>query len=235
MSAKEEYIDRFDAYQSDKLSPAEREAFEQQLVDDEAFKADFDSYLTEVAVIKSLAIREEMGEVMSEARDSGKGRLRYLIPIGVAAVLTIFLLALPKKATKPEDLFHQYFEPYPNAISGREVVGGIDNALNSYVAGDYENAITTFDQLATTDTVSFYKSISHLALGEAKPALAGFQQIGSGSLFYESTQWYMALGFLLTGEPDSTRVYLNRISNKGVNFEAAQNILEVISNSATSK
>jgi len=231
----DENIERFDAYHSGRLSPAEREAFEGQLADDETFKADFEAYISEVAVIKSLGIREEMGEVMSEARNSGKGRLMYFIPLGVAAVLTIVLLALPKKAANPEELFQQYFEPYPNAISGREVIGDIDKALNLYVVKEYEKAIAIFGQLAPTDTVNFYKSMSHLARGETKPALIGFRQITNESLFYEPTQWYSALGFLLAGESDSTRVYLTRITSKDVNYEAAQAILKAISDSATTK
>lgn len=230
MTIREQNIERFDAYVKGKLIGDDKALFEQELLKNEVLNADFEAYKAEVMLIKTLGIRDEMGQVMASKSATKKtGQRRWLIPLGVAAALALTLLFLPKKAVDADSMFDEYFVVYPNAITSRAQEGDVHEALESYEGRDYEKAIELFDLLEETDTVSFYKSMSQLGLKQPQQAVSGLGKIENSSIFYNPSIWYRGLGFLLMDERDSAIYYMQQVKESGPNREEASEILSRLS------
>lgn len=227
MRAREQNIDRFDAYLKGELSHKERSAFEKELDENEALKIDFEAYKVEVNLIKALGIREEMKSLMdlSEASENPMRKWRYLIPVGMAAALIFVLIFLPGGTTDNQLLFEKHFEPYPDAISGRNGEMDIEKAMSFYALKDYQMAIQAFNDLAESDTTHFYRGLSYLGIQEPIGALRDLGTITEGSLFYESAVWYKGLAFLLQDRGDSVVYYLNRTE---INKPEARSIIKTL-------
>lgn len=225
MSEGKGNIDQFDAYLKDELSELEKEAFESALFTDEALRQDFEAYRKDVTVAKALGVRDELKGLMEDKKSRKRTKLRYWLPLGIAAVFIIILIALPRSANSPQDLFQEYFEPYPNAVSGRSGQHALQGAMAHYGAGKYEKAIEEFSSISISDTLLFYNAVSFLAINKPEEALSDFDQVGSESAFYLPTVWYKSLGFLLLGQSDSASVYLKKIEPGNVRFESAAALL----------
>lgn len=230
MSSAEQYIDMFDAYEQQTLSSSDVQDFNLRLKNDEEFKKAFEQYKREITLIKAISAGEEMREVMENKRGKTINfSPKFLIPLGaVASCLLIFFLI---QQSKPDNqaLFEAYFEPFPNLISARESINGIDEALKAYSKADFESAIVLFEKNSrTNDTIFFYKAVSLLSIKEAKLALNSLNQIDPESSFHRATIWYKGLAHLLAEQKDSARFYMKQVDMGGSNGKSAQDILKAI-------
>lgn len=229
MSAMDKHIDLFDAYERDLLSGPDREAFHERLTTDEKFKTAFEQYQHELKVIRAVSAGEEMRALMEagEPKKEQPALMRYLIPMGVAAALALlFFVFAPDKQPSSPELFDEYFEAFPNLISARDNTDNLSEALRAYSQADFEAAIKSLQKITPkSDTVIFYRSISHLAMSESKEALQGLNRISAESPFYESALWYQGLAHLLLNQPDSVNYYLNKA---GLNSTYGKNAQEII-------
>ncbi|MCE7994660.1 MAG: hypothetical protein HEP71_21985 [Roseivirga sp.] len=227
MTIREQNIERYDAYLEGRLSADLEAGFEQRMAEDAELKLDFDKYKQEVFLIKSLGIRDELSDIMKKEPSVKKGiSIKYLIPVRVAAALALVWLFLPSKTVEPDLLFDEYFTVYPNAITSRATEGDVYEALASYERREYKKAIGLFNDLADSDTVSFYRSLSQLELRLPEQAVSGLSSIERSSIFYNPSIWYRGLGFLLTDHRDSAIYYLRQVEKVGPNQEAAREILD---------
>lgn len=207
MSEKPDHSALFDDYLLDKLSTEDKSSFEKRLEDDKGFMLDFENHKEKVSLIRILGIREEMKSILEEAdvpKIKKKGiSLRYIIPLAIAASITLFLVFRPTINVNNKALFEQYFELYPDAISGRDTSSEIHEAMLLYNEERHHEAIAAFEKLSTNDTINFYRSLSNLALKRPQAAIEGFNAIRDSSMFYVQSQWYKGLSFLLLKQPDS--------------------------------
>ncbi len=225
MTIREQNIERFDAYLSGELTADQLSAFEEELKQNEAIKADFEAYKAEVNLIKTLGIRSEMGRVME--RQAAKKRVsgrRWLIPVAVAAAVSLLVLFIPGKPHH-QTLFEESFAPFPNAISGRDFDGDLEQALNLYDRQKYQEALTHFKQMHESDTTAFYKGLSHLALSQPRPAIESLRAVNDEGLFAEPKVWYIGLSYLLLDEPDSSGFYLRQVQDLRQYADMAEKIL----------
>ncbi len=229
MKEENNYTDLFDEYIAGALPEDKKLDFENRLTSDAAFKADFDQYKKDLELIRMMGVREEMGEFIKKASSTNarSRKLRYLIPLGLAASITLILLLLPSESIDNRALFDQHFSSYPNRVTSRDGSLGHDMAMNYYDQGLHKEAIAEWDRIALeNDTALFYESISQLALGEAQSALSKLNQIKSGSIFASPAIWYKGLAFLLIDQKDSTRYYMQLVSPDSPNRTAAVKILD---------
>lgn len=229
MTIREQNIERFDAYVKGKLIGDDKALFEQELLEKEDLNADFKAYKAEVMLIKTLGIRDEMGQVMTSKSVTKKtGQRRWLIPLGVAAALVLVVLFIRREQADSNAMFEEYFRPYPNAVTSRADKSDIGKALSAYEEGEYNQAISLLTGMKQSDTVVYYSAVSHLALKNAKVALQEFNSIETESLFSEPSIWYKGLSFLLMEEKDSVSFYLKQIDVDNPNYKSAQEILKTI-------
>ena len=232
MTLKEQNIDLFDSYQRRKLTEPERKTFDQRLTTDTEFSQAFDEYIGELNVIKAIGAGEEMRAIMANHKEenaSGTFRLKYLIPIGIAAGLILAFLFFPNNTNNHKDLFETYYEPFPNLISARDNTSDLAEALNAFSATNYSLAIEKFENLPSeTDTILFYQGLSHLSIKETNSALLNLNKISSESPFYEYATWYKGLAHLLANRLDSAEFYLNLVDDNSTHIKESKNILKAI-------
>ena len=230
MSSLEDHIDLFDNVTKGQLSKEELAAFENRLNQDAKFKAAFDDYNRNINIIKSIGIRNEMRRVMTEANFVGRkhSKLKYLIPLAIAASISIILIFFPTKTKKPSSIFDQYFELMPDLITVRAQGLPSNEAMVYYETKKFDRAIQAFIELGNNDTTQFYKAISQLALKQPELAIEEINQINMESRFFNSAQWYKGLGFLLLNKLDSVDHYMSRIKEGNPNYEASRQILKSI-------
>ncbi|GAB5525234.1 MAG: hypothetical protein Roseis2KO_31060 [Roseivirga sp.] len=226
MSDMHENIDLFDAYQGKNLSAQELRAFETKLTEDASFNRAYQEYQSQLNLIKAMSAGEEMRSFMEAEEKPNKAKRRYLIPLGVAAALLLFFFVFSpgKQATGPE-LFDEYFEVFPDAVTGRSAASEINKGMALYESGQYEKAIEALSQLTPNDTTHFYKGQSFLALKNADKALSELNQMEM-TVFSESVIWYKGLSFLLLEERDSASVYLSRAAGASVYQVPASELLK---------
>lgn len=213
MTTREQNIERFDAYLSGRLAEDQKVAFELELEQNEVLKRDFEAYEAEVTLIKTLGIRDEMAEVMDRQASKKESSVRrWLIPVAVAAAVVLLVLFIPGKPDH-KTLFNESFRPFPNAVSGRDFEGSLTEALNFYDRQKYEEAIDRFEKIPGSDTVTFYKGISHLALNQPRLAIESLSAVDDEGIFTGAIIWYLGLSHLLLDQPDSSAYYIRQVKD----------------------
>ena len=126
-------------------------------------------------------------------------------------------------------LFEEYYKPYPNIVPmvrGSESDFDLKTAMVHYNSGNYEEAITEFDRILSTDTKNetalFYKGISLLSLGKGDRAAFNFKQVLgiAESRLKNQSEWYLALSYLLDNKLQNTKTLLTIIISENNYYSA---------------
>lgn len=155
-----------------------------------------------------------------------------------AAVITMLAvcsyLLLPGEVAT-QQLFAEYFQPYPNIIMPT-VRGAVENdstvkalAFKAYDQQNYEEAIRLFESLEQQDEGALlYLGNSYLALGEPKKAIPYFEKVlADFDVFDEQAEWYLAVSYLKLEEREKAKVVLQKVVASGSAYtQKAQWILE---------
>lgn len=122
-----------------------------------------------------------------------------------------------------DELFQQYFEPYPSTrptVRGASPDAG-SGALPLYEARDYEGALAAFDERLSVEpndgAARFYAGICRLELGrleEAESDLDRVVRLGDRELLAPA-EWYLALIKLKAKDPEAARPRLEKIASGG--------------------
>ena len=187
------------------------------------------------------ALRAEMRERLKselaskEAKASIRRRLR---PLSWAATILLAALALwffwPTAAPNGANLFAEYFEPLPNALSptirGQEDRVPLDQALMLYDGGNYAEAITQFNTIPESELPTgglMYRGISYLGAQDWENAIADLELAEAGT-YRLSAGWYRALALLGKGDLADAEQLLETISKEeGHPYrEQAEDLLE---------
>lgn len=226
MTIREQNIDRFDAYMAGRLSLDDKTAFERELKNNKTLNADFEAFKEEVNLTKTLGIRDEMSEIMErKATQKGFRPGRWFFPMAIAAAVLLLVLFIPAKPDH-KVLFEENFKPFPNAISGRDFEGDFNRALNFYDRQKYKEAVRLFTKMPMSDTVAFYKSMSHLALDQPRLAIQGLRLVDGDGLFSDAVDWYLGLSYLLLNQSDSAMYYMRQVEESGQYAQGAGKVLD---------
>ena len=226
MKESNDFDDLFDRAYRNELSQKELGLFESKLREDESFRNDYGEHIEKIRLVKTMGIKAEMRHLMESQKNPKSNRAKYLLPIGIAATISIFFIFWPQ-STNNQDLFEQNFKPFPDVLTGRADQVTIN--LSSYNNADYLLAISSLQKLSQSDTTAFYTGVSHLALRQAKPSISEFRKIYDQSAFFSASQWYLALGHLLDNDIDSAKYYLKLVplnSTYSTNAEELYELLE---------
>lgn len=200
MKIYDENIDLFDQYLEGQLDSEAVTKFETRLISETELKNAFEDYKATVLIIKSASIYEDTRAIVEN--NEGSKRLFYLnnwMKLGVAASLSLIVIFSSifyyNNQTSSEELFHTYFQPYPDIISERSTSSD-ENAMFEYSLGNYGRAIKLFelkDSLTLND--EFYIGISYLSLGKLKKAELQLKKLLPTEK-KELTNWYLSLCYL---------------------------------------
>ncbi|MEM6523122.1 MAG: hypothetical protein AAGF85_10155 [Bacteroidota bacterium] len=227
-------IELFDAYINNRLSQTEKAAFEQNRNADIEFQQRFEEYKLLVSGIELSAaslLKEKLtSHESSFTKQVSKRPLYYKIAAGlVFLVAASFLVNQFISQKSYEELYSDYYSPYPNIIDplNRSEENVNQSPFQLYEAQQYQEVIEIFGQVSRTDAQRFYLSQSYMALGQFNRALNEANSISEDSRFYAPSRWYIALIQLNKQDTAALRKQLEIIiSSNGDYTERARDLKE---------
>ena len=236
-------------YFNEELSPEELEFFEEELVRDEKFKEEVQQFefvfggLKEARVRKLKADFDKYEQQISTHKSTRYSFIRkpmcYSIAstIVIAVVVWVFNIGSVDNRIQSNDLFSEYFKPYPNVLapitrSSEASSTSLSDAMSLYDSKQYDKAILGFNQLieepVLKNEILFYKGVALLAKGEASEALYHFDLMAEVSSFNDQRKWYLSLTYIQLEDVDNAVVLLHEIINDQSYFMVyAEDLLEV--------
>lgn len=144
-----------------------------------------------------------------------------ILKIAAVVIIGLGLMWLFKPSSDAERLFAKNFKPYPNIVipavrAGSLSDGNREKAFRYYDEHNYAMAAAAFEALREeegADYANFYRAISLMAdhqVEEAIELLANLNQ-ETPDRFKIQTDWYLALGYLKTGDKEKAIKHLNRV------------------------
>ncbi|OQX80858.1 MAG: hypothetical protein B6D61_01420 [Bacteroidetes bacterium 4484_249] len=151
---------------------------------------------------------------------------------GIAAFIIILLsvaaIVYFTNGTKPDNqqLFAEYFEPYPDVITTKGINEDLLSAgMYYYNIAKYDSAVMFYDKILENGTqkpeVLFYKGICFLALGKEEDAILNLSKVVSdnNNPYNKPATWYLALVYLKMGESKNAKRILSNIINSNTVYD----------------
>jgi len=112
--------------------------------------------------------------------------------------------------------------PYPLATLDRGSLA--ESAFESYIKGDYRNAMTSFNKVTNGDvSVTFYNGLSHLYAGEYDKAVILLRSTSlEGSRYHEQALWFETLALIQAERKGEAKENLERISKNSTHYKSAE-------------
>ncbi len=221
-------LDQFVAFSTGNVTTEERNKIQQHLEKCSLCEDAFDGVKIypdkEQIKSKMLDLNESFQKRLAAKKPKRLDRTIYYPLAAAAAVVMIiigiyFLIFLQS----PNDqLFTQYFEPYPNTIPlyrSDRVVLPLQHAMVEYEIENYSEALSRLKTMISKDpnnvTAHFYAGICELKMNNTDQAIGHFQTVKSTSSsdFIEPANWYLALAFIKNNDLKKAKQILNSIVN----------------------
>ncbi len=126
-----------------------------------------------------------------------------------------------KEVPKTEQVFARYFQPFENTeeISTRDVPpkNARDEAWQAFDRREFDRAADLFSKISEnerTDATEFFKANALLACGKtekAVPILEKLEAAAPPGKFAEQSRWYLILANLRLGEPEKSKILLEKM------------------------
>ena len=184
-----------------------------------------DPLLEDAEKLADLAFDTESGmpdgrETISISRKSNRVR-NLTITTAIAACIAILLAIAVPSQVNPDRLYDRYYvalaaSDYSQRGESNEVYRDIALGINSYLDGNYTQAIEQFAGLAPDPIyqteVQYFSALSHMGLEQFEQAQNLFDALNSGDNRYHlETLWYLSLCCLKTGDFDQADQYLEQL------------------------
>lgn len=160
-----------------------------------------------------------------------KGAVKGIL-LFLGIVLFINAMWLLSSWYKVPDLFSRYFEVeseltiHPSAAYGSQ----FERAVSAYQSEKYHEAINLgraiLAQYPASDTLKYFLGASHLAVGQAKPAVYYLRDVAndSNSPLRPRAEWNLGLAYLLEGDRAMAKITLEKS-----NHPRAQELVGILS------
>ena len=231
------------------LTEEELRLFKDKFLNDPEFSKEVKEYTNMIIALKSAdKMEKEQNHAsssepkivsMSKKSTTTKFTRRSWYAIAASIILLaglgFFINYLVNRTVSPQDLYASYFKPYPDVISGSDLVRGTDEILlkagmSRYKSEEYDEALIAFERLIERDSannnIRFYAAICYLETEETKEAILFFNSVinDTENEFSSLAKWYKALAHLKSNEITDTRTILNEIikSNNKKSKEASE-------------
>jgi tetratricopeptide (TPR) repeat protein len=250
MNEDEAFYEQIENYLAGNISPQEKARFEEQIRLDAHLAQEVEALRTARFVLKTgalLDIKEQLRGYSKELEkgDKKKGKVVFPHPwvwaVAASVVLAVGLFLWIGKGNTNEQLFAEYYRPYPNFVApvkmGEQDYSYSDTtkrkAFFAYDQGSYKDAIPLFKQCLVDQNdsvVTYYLGNAYLGANLPKEAsetyLPLLQLEGKGFLFFIQTQWYLSLCYLKMNRLQEARQILETIrSSKNEYSERADQLL----------
>lgn len=251
---KSEYIDIFDDYSKGTLTEKEQESFKIRLESDKEFLTAYQEYkylrdginysimktlkeeLQELeATLPDVALEPDTKLILEQLPKSNQSIIwkaaAVFIAVAISAGVLIFQLQSP---SSPQDLFSQYYEPYPNNYISQqrgedESANALVQSFQAYDADNFQVAISGFESILNQQEeplVLFYMGSAQLHEGRGAAAIATFTRyLEISNELQEDAHWYLALSYLSENRTNEAMALLEGLSHTDERGEQAKKIL----------
>jgi tetratricopeptide (TPR) repeat protein len=140
-----------------------------------------------------------------------------------------------------EDIFYQYYQPYPISYQSRNVQDDTNENLIHLAVQAYENkefykAITLFSNIETsipdcTLMAAFYKGVACIEISDYKNAIQSFNKVivAPYNTYTANAHWYIALTWLKLNNVEESKKHLSWLINNDRQLNTkAEEILQTI-------
>ena len=224
----------------------ENDTFSQKVENDKQLKEDVDLHCVFISGIKNAGIRELIRNIHLKHTKAKNENTFKQFPgwaFGIAASVTLLALIITGyflfygEDQSNNTLFAKYLTPYPDAISLRgERSGEVEQAMNLYASGSYEEAVTYFsgipDQNIYYEDTRFYLSICLLSINETEKAIDILSQLcnNNQNRFFPQIRWYLALAYLKNNQSQKCIELLDQIAEEEYKYSEAKGLIDKLSN-----
>jgi hypothetical protein len=244
----------FDNYIKGLLSEEESRKFELDLEQDKDLKKNFSLYSDIVSEINETGKSELKSFIRDIDKDLEDPNLFFIRtrrywPVAASIIILIsfalfYLLNVP--SIDSDELFASYFEPYPNNIihyaRGAQIPPELEDislekynkivqGMKLYDAEKFQEAYDVFteniNQADDNEVLLFYLAITQLENDELKLAIQNLELISQDldNIFYDASQWYLALAYLTDKQIKKSKKLLKEIINNDNQFSERANKL----------
>ncbi|MEO1260470.1 MAG: hypothetical protein AAFZ15_16865 [Bacteroidota bacterium] len=243
-------IEKIDHYLSGLLSPEDRLAFENELLENEQLEKEVEL----VKAARNAVVhtgRADLKNKFDQFEKELETPVRQILPFrwmaAAAAVLVLLVAGIwfsknNINLNDPEKIFADHFETYRNPIlirSGENEVDDIwQSAVNAYAKGEYGQAALLFqtslnDSLTIGYLAHFYRGVSLLSQQNPNPEIAiqAFDQVLNTENDYRlQAMWYKGLSLIYLNKKEEAKDILMEIKKEGdYKVMEINNLLESIS------
>ena len=157
------------------------------------------------------------------------------IAASIILVLGIAYLVFFTGQTDPQQLYAQYYKPYPNIVTPAQRSGNepANPALGLYEAGNYSEALTNIEQQMSAGSQApylvFYAGIAALNTDEESKAISYFEKViaRKDETFASPAKWYLGLAHLKAGQKQKAVRTFKEIEASGNDYsQRAAEILQ---------
>lgn len=192
-------------YINDRLSPTDKEAFENKLATDTGFASEVKEYKDVKNAIREnerSGLKSILQDLESkEATTSFSKRYRHIYIAAAVIIFAIIGSQFLQKGSSNQDLYASFYQPYPNTLQpvtrGEEGSNDLSKAFQAYEANDFKKAATLFDASLKANyntDVLFYKAMSLYNIGKQSEAANLLNKLKKDNTNYTpQIYWYSAL------------------------------------------
>ena len=194
------------------LSPEEFREFNTLLDTDEAFKKEVE-FQKELKEVITLNDRETIKQGLQQLESGAQKKKFRIWPIAASVLVLLGISSFwlfNNQSVNPEELFDVQFEPYRNVVQpierGSDTTDLKNLAFRAYEERDFDTALKGFNTLLAIQNdlkIQFYKANVLLELGDTEEAINILEKnIILSDTLVEKHHWYLALGYLKTGNSE---------------------------------
>ncbi len=215
-------------YLNDEHTPAERNAFEQEMQEDPFLMEAVEGLESFQQPEKLEAIQKELEEKIdvrsAPTKAGGKVLFMNVFKLAAAACIigivafTSWRYIFTKRMVDEQAIYASYFKPltHPDAtVRGENNASNDAQAIVAYEKEDYFEAVKQYEQLVADnpDNVKnkLFLGISFLATNQPKKAIDVLSSITTSEEFHYDIQWYLALAYIKTKDTQKAQDILQNI------------------------
>ncbi|MDG1331179.1 MAG: hypothetical protein P8P74_02540 [Crocinitomicaceae bacterium] len=228
-------------YFKGELSDSERVEVELRQLEDTEFAdlmINFKSTQDGIRLAKKDALKERLKEIESQKKPKGRF-MRIAIAASIAIIFGVGGMILWNQfLSSPENLYTEYYEPYPNIYApitrDGDSLSSLENAFAHYELGEYKKALKGFNaelEINDNQDVLFYKAITLIQLDKSDQAKNTLSSIQFEQSNYQAQiLWYQSLLFIKDEQLEKAKSTLKKLDklNSGYKTNKVKKLLEKI-------
>ncbi|MCB0688542.1 MAG: hypothetical protein KDC53_18510 [Saprospiraceae bacterium] len=209
------------------LSSAEKKSLEARCQKDDDFRQQF---LEEQLIFNS--IKDHHAQVFltntrnilnsnSVRNPRARNLTLKLMAASVIVLLGIFLIWKPTSSKSPQQLYTDFFRPYPMVLSQRGDAEGTERLVQAYEQNNWivvEQELGNLDpDLIPSPLLDLYWTISLLQQDKTDKAirlLEKYRKQPVNDLYQQTLEWYLAMAYLQMGNSSDAKSVLTELARK---------------------